>query len=111
MPCRVCKKLAPLVRILGEDNSADLITKHLTLLMIKRHIESLFLECADGRADKVAKLHSVTRMLVQESAAAKLHSADGSFASVSGEEYWAERGEAGGWVRVHTHLIISAYLP
>ena len=34
------KKMVPLVNIPGEHNSADLMTKHLTLLMIKRHIAS-----------------------------------------------------------------------
>ena len=34
-----------------------------------------------------------------------------SFASVSGGDYWAERGEAGRWVRVHTHPRTSTFLP
>ena len=105
------KKLAPLVKIPGEDKSADLMTKQSTLLMIKRHIASLCLEFKEGRSDKAAKLHSATRMLRQESAAAKLQSADESFAGVSGGDYWAEKGEAGRWVRVHTHPSISAFLP
>jgi hypothetical protein len=42
---------------------------------------------------------------------AKLQSADESFASVSGGDYWAERGEAGRWVRFHTHPRVSAFLP
>ena len=104
------KKLVPLVKIPGEHNSADLMTKHLTLLMIKRHIASLFLEFVEGRSGKAAKLHSVTRMLRQDSAMAKIQSADESFASVSGGDYWAERGEAGRWVRVHTHPRVSAFL-
>ena len=32
------KRLVPLIKIPGEHNPADLRTKHLTLLMIKRHI-------------------------------------------------------------------------
>ena len=104
------KKLVPLHMIPGEHSSADLRTKHLTLLMIKRYIASLFLEFREGRSDKAAKLHSVMRMLREESAVAKLQSTDESFASVSGGDYWAEKGEAGRWVRVHTHPIISAFL-
>ena len=61
------------------------MTKHLTLLMIKRHIASLFLEFVEGRSDKAAKLHSVTRMLRQESAVAKLQSADESSQASQGE--------------------------
>ena len=55
------KKIVPLNKIPGEHNSADLMTKHLTLLMIKRHLEQLCLEFKEGRSDKAAKLHSVTR--------------------------------------------------
>ena len=50
-------------------------------------------------------------MLRQESAVAKLQSADESSASVSGGDYSAERSEAGRWVRVHTHPRISTLLP
>ena len=46
-PC--AKKLVRLIKIPGDHNSADLMTKHLILLMIKRHLESLFLEFKDGR--------------------------------------------------------------
>ena len=79
--------------------------------MIKRHIESLFLEVTDGRSDKAAKLHSVTRNDRQESAALKLQTIDKSFASVSGGDHWAEKGEAGRWGRVHTHPRTSAFVP
>ena len=79
--------------------------------MVKRHIGSSLFCFKGGRLDKAARLHSVTRMLRQESAAAKLQCADERFGSVSGGDYWAERGEAGRWVRVHTHQIISAFLP
>ena len=105
------KRLVPLVKIPGEHNPADLMTKHLTLLMIKRHIECLFLEFTEGRSDKAAKLHSVTRSDRQESAALKLQAIDKSFASVSRGDYWAEKGEAGRWVRIHTHARTSAFLP
>ena len=47
----------------------------------------------EGRSDKAAKLHSVTRLARQELAASKLISVDESFASISGGDYWAERGE------------------
>ena len=34
------KKLVPLIKNPGEHNSADLMTKHLVLLMIKRHLDT-----------------------------------------------------------------------
>ena len=105
------KTLVPLIKIPGEHNSADLMTKHLTLLMIKRHLDSLFLEFKEGRSEKAAKLHSVTRSERQELAAANIISASESFASVSGGDFWAERGEAGRWVRVHTHSRTAPFAP
>ena len=105
------KKRVPLIKNPGEHDSAELLIKHVTQLVIKRHLDSLFLDFKDGRTDKAAKHHSVTRIARQESAAAKLHNVDGSFASVPGECYWAERGEAGRWVRDHTHPKTSAFLP
>ena len=78
--------------------------------MIKRHIESCFLEFTDGRSDKAARLHLVTRNDRQSSAAVKLQTIDKSFASVSGGDYWAEKGEAGKCVRVHTHPRTSAFV-
>ena len=70
-----------------------------------------FREFKDGRSDKAAKLHSVTRLARQELAAAKLNNVDETFAGVSGGDYWAERGEADRWVRVHTHRRTFAFLP
>ena len=87
------------------------MTKHLTLFMIKRHLDSLSLEFKEGRSDKAAKLHSLTRLARQELAAARLINVDESFASVSGGDYWAERGEVGRWVRVHTHPRTASFQP
>ena len=64
-----------------------------------------------SRPDQVAKLHSVTRLARRELVAAKLITVDESFASVSGGDCWAEGGEAGRWVRVHTHQGASPFLP
>ena len=63
------------------------MTKHLAFRMIKRHLDSLFFEFKEGRSDKVAKLHSVTRSQRQELAAARLINVDERFASVSGGDY------------------------
>ena len=82
------KNFVQFVKIPGEHNLADLIIKHLILFMINRHIQSCDLEFTDGRLDKAAKLHSVTRNDRQESAALKLQTIDKSFASVSGGDYW-----------------------
>ena len=41
----------------------------------------------------------------------KLQTIDKSFASVSGGDYWAEKGEAGRWVGVHIHARTLALVP
>ena len=79
--------------------------------MTKRHFDSLLSEFKEVRSDKAAHLHSVARLERQESATAKLINVDESFASVSGGDYWAERGEAGRWLRVHTHPRTSPFAP
>ena len=71
----------------------------------------LFLENKEGRSDKAVNPHSVTRFARQELAAAKLNNVDESSAIVSGGDYWAERGDAGRWVRVHTQPRTSTLLP
>ena len=57
------------------------MTKHMTILMIKRHIEKLCLEFKDGRAEKAAKMHSLTRNSRVEAAQSKLRAIDEGFAS------------------------------
>ena len=64
-----------------------------------------------GKSDKGTKLHSVTRSIRQDSAMLKLQMAEESFASVSGGDHWAERGEASRWVRVQTTPRTSSFLP
>ena len=66
------KKLVPLKKIPGKTNSADLITKYLTGLVIKRRVEELNLEFGVGRSEKSAKLHSIFKK--QRQATAALHS-------------------------------------
>ena len=88
----------PLVKFPGGHNTADLMTKHLTVLMIKRHVEKLCLSFRDGRAEKAAKLHSLARNSRIEIAQSKLKSNQEGFANLAGGDYWSEKGEAGRWV-------------
>ena len=60
--------------------------------MIKRHLDSLFLEFKEGRSEKAAKLHSVTRSDRQESAAAKLVNVDITSPVFQGETF-GQKGE------------------
>ena len=53
------KKVVPLAKIPGEVNSADLMTKHLAITMILRHMAKLSLVHVGGRSEAAAQLHAV----------------------------------------------------
>ena len=54
------KKIVPLNKIPGEDNTADLMTKHLAIATILRHMKKLNLIHTGGRSEAAAKLHLVS---------------------------------------------------
>ena len=85
------------------------MTKHLMVLMIKRHVEKLCLSFRDGRAEKAAKLHSSMRNSRIEVAQSKLRAINEGLASVAGDDYWSQKGEAGRWVRIYGTPRTSAF--
>ena len=97
------KKIVPLVKIPGEDNSADLMTKHLANKVILKHMKQLNMTHKEGRSETAAKLHSVE----QTSTRPRGRSSDPAIPAAaapprSEPDFWAEKGEHGRWVRVHT---------
>ena len=57
---QAAKRLVPLVKIPGEINTADLMTKHLSNAMILKHLQNLRLRhFSSGRADMAANLHAL----------------------------------------------------
>ena len=105
------KKMVPLIKIPGEINTADLMTKHLVSPMIMRHVKNLNLDLREGRSEKAAKLHSITRSARQAKADTKRDVAMCSFNRLSGEDFWSERGEYGRWVRTHVVPRLSMFCP
>ena len=71
----------------SEDNTADLMTKHLAAAVIIRHTGKLNLRHEKGRSDIAAKLHTIGE---------KKHE------DIDEPDFWAERGERGRWVRIHS---------
>ena len=53
------KTIIPLNKIPGEDNTADLMTKHLAIAMILKHTAKLNLVHVGGRSEAAATLHVV----------------------------------------------------
>ena len=52
--------MAPLAKIRGEINTADLMTKHLVGSLLIKHVKNLNLDIREGRSEQVAKLQSVS---------------------------------------------------
>ena len=105
------KNMVPLIKIPGEVETADLMTRHLGSPVIMRHVKNLNLDLREGRSEKAAKLHSITRSARQAKADAKRDVAMCSFNRLSGEDFWSERGEYGRWVRTHVVPRLSMFCP
>ena len=88
------KKMVPLVKIPGEINTADLMTKHLVGPVILKHLNNLNLDIRAGRSDQAAKLHSVSTSSPTPT------NRQAVTRNLPGGDFWAERGEHGRWVRV-----------
>ena len=88
-------KMMPLVKIPGEINTADLMTKHLVGPVLLEHVKNLNLEIREGRSEQAAILHSVSSTLATQMVE------QGSDRNFPGGDIWAERAEHGRWVRVH----------
>ena len=95
------KNIVPLTKIPGEVNSADLMTKHLAITMILRHMSKLNLVHAGGRSEAAAKPHGVG----ESSGPTRTTARSVSFADFVPRrppvDYSSERGERGRWLRVH----------
>jgi hypothetical protein len=97
---QVAKKIIPLVKVDGSINCADLLTKHLTVAVQERHVKTMQMEFREGRAQKAAQLHSITRLNPQ-----------GKFQEGGVGDRWEERGEQGMWIRVHRTPRVGLFNP
>ena len=95
------KTIVPLTKIPGEENTADLIAKHLAISTILRHMKKLNLEHIGGRSDAAAKLHLVMETQTPVRTTVRLSQVVEPALRKSTGDYWAELGEHGRWVRIH----------
>ena len=94
---KVAKDMLKVKKIKGEENNADLMTKHLTQATLTRHMHGLGLFHKEGRSGRAAKLHAVSlgnAISVRDVAWMK----DGQ---LKGKNGWGERGERGAWTYLH----------
>ena len=108
------KKIVPLTKIPGEGNSADLMTKHLSINMILRHMLKLNLTHVGGRSDAAAKLHAIGEVpapCYRGRSTMKSVSLIDPISMRAVGDYWSERGEQGRWVRVHVDPRVVRFDP
>ena len=101
------KKIVPLAKIPGEHNSADLMTKHLSITMILRHMAKLNLAHVGGRSEAAAKFHAVGEVKAPQRSVSFIDPSPRRAVS----DYWSERGEQGRWVRVHVDPRVVRFDP
>ena len=93
------RKVVPAIQVDGTDNPADLLTKHLNVAVIERHLKFLDIRFQEGRSQKAAKLHEVSRAERQ----AKFDEGKNvSSFSEKRSDRWNERGENQQCVRSHS---------
>ena len=102
------RKVVPAIKVDGTDNPADLLTKHLNVAVIERHLKFLDIRFQEGRSQKAAKLHEVSRAERQ----AKFDTGK----NISGfnekrSDRWNERGENQQWVRAHSTSRRALFTP
>lgn len=97
---QAARDMVPLIKIKGEYNGSDLMTKHLTSAVQQGHVKRLNMEFRDGRAKVAAQLHAMDRVEPQ-----------GQFVKTSLGDKWDERGEKGQWVRRHSTPRSALFTP
>ena len=116
------RKILPVAKVPGEDNIADLMTKHLGAAKIKKNIEMMHMKYVEGRASKAAQLHLVQDVeeTVAEPSDKENDGGDGialwdcmgdRFIDKRGGDFWKSRGECGVWHRIHAKPRRSLFTP
>ena len=84
--------------------------KHLTGIVIHKHVENMNLEFRGGRSEKAAKVHSILKQERQSAAEDKKREVPETYKHLPGGDFWAERGEQGRWVRIHAVPRLCSFL-
>ena len=100
------KKMVPLVKIPGEDNTAYLMTKHLSNPVMMKHVTALNLEMREGRGETAARLHSVENRAPGPDEKEESHPRRSPVG-----DFWSEKGEHGRWVRTHVTPRVAMFYP
>ena len=96
----------PLNKVPGEENCADMMTKHLTSDKLNKNLCKMRIENKDGRSAKAANLHSLQEAVSPEWSALRK-----KFEDDRGGDRWLSRGHKGLWQRMHSSPRISLFTP
>ena len=103
------RKILPVSKVPGEDNPADLMTKHLGAAKVLKNVVAMNMRFLGGRADKAAQLHQLDN---GGDRGLKLWDYIGDrFNDKKGGDSWRARGEDGVWHRIHSKPRKSLFTP
>jgi hypothetical protein len=107
------RKILPVSKVPGEENPADLMTKHLGAAKVQKNVVAMNMRFLGGRADKAAQLHHIdTRGGNGGGNGRQLWNfICDRFNDKKGGDKWRERGGDGIWSRVHTKPRRSLFTP
>ena len=97
----------PLHKIPGEDNPADLMTKHIGAAKIDKHVKKMNMEYKSGRSGKAAQLHSLETREARELWESIMKTGH----ELRGGDRWIMKGECGVWCRAHTTPRLAKFTP
>ena len=103
--------MAPITKVLGTKNGADLMTKNVPAPLMLEHCRRLGVESRAGRSSKAAALQSCSRDDRLSRADEKMIAACEKYSIGNGQDYWRSRGAGGNWIRVHSTPRRSLFTP
>ena len=107
---KCARKILPVVKVPGEDNPADLMTKHVMSPKIMKNVKALGMQVVDGRAGKAAQLHRLGRADAENGMQWWDVTSD-KFMDRKGGDKWKTAGERGVWRRLHLKPRKSLFTP
>ena len=97
----------PLHKTPGEDNPADLMTKHIGAAKIDQHVKKMNMEYKSGRSGKAAQLHSLETREARDMWKSIMKTGH----ELRGGDRWIMKGERGVWYRAHTTPRLAKFTP
>ena len=108
---QLAREHAPISKVLGTKNGADLMTKNVAGPLMLEHCHRLMLEPREGRALKAAELQYLGRNARVARADEGMIAACERYAEGNRRDHWNSRGAEGKWIRIHSTPRRSLFTP